>query len=202
MPRSYTSQNRVLVCHGCDMDIAAVSSRIGYGSDVRTVAALVGLLVVAASACGGSSKDDEFELRIYDPTGEGAYGDHDRRDRSAQRRTRAAREPARNGLRRLHRRWCVEVLSAHPLPRPSGSNSSQAAVVRRRNQRSRAKPTHDRPRSDPGRDLRSAGNPDRRLTTRGSARARREDPRSGLANSVVMLRSSRCDLPSSVFAAC
>ena len=36
---------------------------------MRTVAALVGLLVVAASACGGSSKDDEFELEIYDPTG-------------------------------------------------------------------------------------------------------------------------------------
>ena len=36
---------------------------------MRTIAALVGLLLVAASACGGSSKDDEFELRIYDPTG-------------------------------------------------------------------------------------------------------------------------------------
>jgi hypothetical protein len=36
---------------------------------MRTAAALIGLLVLAATACGGTSESDEFEFRIYDPTG-------------------------------------------------------------------------------------------------------------------------------------
>jgi SecDF, P1 head subdomain len=36
---------------------------------MRAVVALIGSLAVVAASCGGGTSEQEFELRIYDPTG-------------------------------------------------------------------------------------------------------------------------------------